>query len=345
MTLQESVSKAVRSPRFWGTVALGQFLSLCITTTNTTTKLMAERGLQIPTSQSFCMYLLLALFYTSYAVGRCGVRGILSAFRERGYYYLALALFDVEANYFIVKGFANTSFLSAMLINACSAPCVVLLSFLFLKTRYRWTHTLGVAITVTGLGLLVLSDVLAKNDFDNDNPLLGNAYCFIAAFLYAISNTLEEYCVRKHPKWEVLAFLGSFGFLINTSQVLILERQELIDMKWSLKAAYAYLGFTIALLSLYSLVPVLIDLTNATFFNISLLSSDFYGLLIGLILFKANNHFLYPFAFCLVIFGLLFYNLQPAPVGIFPSDSENPEIGKVDPSNFGSKPNNSLESS
>ncbi|KAI0220184.1 hypothetical protein L0F63_006724 [Massospora cicadina] len=309
-----SVSKAVRSPRFWGTVALGQFLSLCITATNTTTKLMSDSGLEIPTSQSFMMYLILAVAYTSYAFFNYGAAGHLMVLRERGLYYLVLALVDVEANYFIVKGFANTSFLSAMLINACSAPCVVLLSFLFLKSRYRWTHLLGVAITVAGLGLLVLSDVLAHNDFDtslsnlNGNPLLGNAYCFVAAFLYAVSNTLEEYCVRKHPKWEILAFLGSFGLIINASQVLILERRELF--------AYAYVGFTLALVSLYALVPVLIGLTNATFFNISLLSSDFYGLVIGLLAFNSNNHFLYPFAFALVIFGLLFYNLQPVPVPI-----------------------------
>ncbi|KAJ9051316.1 hypothetical protein DSO57_1005606 [Entomophthora muscae] len=313
MSFREDAVKALRSPRFWGTVVLGQFMSLCITASSTTTRVMADNQLNIPTFQSTIVYLTLAVVFNSYAVWQYGLTGYASAIRSNGLYYFALAVFDVEANYFIVKGFATTSFLSALLINACSTPFVVLLTFMFLKTRYRWTHLLGISFTVLGLGLLVLSDYLATSE-DTASHMTGNAFCFIAAFLYAVSNTLEEYCVRRQPKWEILAFLGLFGLIINVSQVLILERQELSAMTWSLKSGSAFIGFTVAMVLFYMLAPVLIGLTSATFFNISLLSSDFYGLIMGLAFFEARAHALYPIAFSCVIFGLLFYNFQPPPI-------------------------------
>lgn len=328
MTVFQTILNRLQTPRFWVGLILGQFLSICISTTNVTTRLMSEKyQLNIPTTQSFGNYVLLAIVFSCYTLFRVGFAGVWKAFKARGLIYLFLSLVDVEANYFVVKGFANTSFLSAMLIGACSTPSVVLLSFFFLKTRYQWTHLTGVALTVIGLVLLVVSDVITDKNYEGSSPLNGNLYCIIAAFLYAISNTLEEFFVRKHPTYEILAFLGTFGMVINLTQLLIFESGEFKHITFNGQVIGLYAGFTIAMFSLYSLVPVLIGLTNATFYNISLLTSDFYGLIIGLYIFKYVNHPLYPVAFTLVVIGLIFFNIRPV-VSRFDSvsNTELPDI-------------------
>jgi len=216
---------------------------------------------------------------------------------------------DVEANYFIVKGFAKTSFLSAMLINAFSTPGVVILSFVFLNTSYQWSHYFGVLLALIGLFLLIVTDILTDKGYDGENPVLGDLYCIAGALLYSVSNVTEEFFVRKHSKWEILGFLGFFGSTINGFQLFILERQELASISFSLQIVELYTGFTLAFFSLYALVPYLIGTTSATFYNISLLTSDFYGLILGFFVFKAKAHPLYPIAFGLIIIGLLVYNL------------------------------------
>ncbi|KAI9291186.1 DUF914-domain-containing protein [Neoconidiobolus thromboides FSU 785] len=302
----------IKDKKFWLAIALGQFLSLCISTTNITTGSMAQKyEMNIPATQSFVNYILLFIVYNTFLIYKYGIREYGSVLKNRGWIYLILALFDVEGNYFIVKGFGNTNYLSAMLINACSTPGVVVLSFLFLKTRYRWTHIVGVLFCLIGLIMLVLSDVLLDKDYPASNLLLGNIYCIIGALFYACSNTLQEFMVRKHPNYEIIAMIGLFGMIISGIQLGALERDEFVHANWNSGTIGLYCGFTIAMFCLYSLTPVLIGMTSATFFNISLLTSDFYGLILGLIFLTVSTHIMYPFAFICVLLGLIIYNVYP----------------------------------
>ncbi len=45
----------------------------------------------------------------------------------------------------------------------------------------------------------------------------------------------------------------------------------------------------------------------------SLLTSDFYGLLFGLFLFNATINKIYPIAYVLIMLGIILYNVRPAP--------------------------------
>lgn len=95
------------------------------------------------------------------------------------------------------------------------------------------------------------------------------------------------------------------------------------------------IGFALFLFTLYSLVPILMRLSSATIFNLSLLTTDFYSLLFGLFLFHykvsrekekggcllrtrvlVSNHAfqfsaLYFLAFALVVIGVLIYHQAP----------------------------------
>jgi hypothetical protein len=76
----------LRTPRFIKAMLLGQFLSLCITATNTfTTKLAQEHNVNAPTAQSLINYVLLAIVYNTVQIFRRGPRRWLRVLLRRGW--------------------------------------------------------------------------------------------------------------------------------------------------------------------------------------------------------------------------------------------------------------------
>ncbi|KAF9208823.1 hypothetical protein BGZ49_007379 [Haplosporangium sp. Z 27] len=312
---------------------LGQILSLCITATNifSTELTQGDNPVSIPTTQSFLNYVSLGLVYTSITIYKKGFRGWIEIMRRRALYYIIFALIDVEGNYFVVKAYNYTSLLSVMLLDAWTIPCVVILSVFFLKMHFvRW-HYLGVFLALVGMGLLIWSDMKAGKNYPGMDAAKGDIFCIIGATLYAFSNCGQEYLVRQMPMYEVVGQLGLWGTIINGIQLAILERQELQNIEWNGKIVGWILGFDAAMFLMYSLSPLVFRLSSATFFNLSLLTSDFYGLLFGLFLFNAKINNIYPIAYVVIIVGIIVYNISPAPVPKFePRLVENDNIDEIE---------------
>ncbi|KAG9141357.1 hypothetical protein Leryth_001811, partial [Lithospermum erythrorhizon] len=134
---------------------LGQLLSLLITSTGFSSSELARQGINAPTSQSFLNYVLLALVYGSIMLYRR------KPLKAKWYYYLILGVIDVEANFLVVKAYQYTSITSVMLLDCWTIPCVIVLTWLFLKTKYTLRKLTGVVICVAGLVLVIFSDVHA----------------------------------------------------------------------------------------------------------------------------------------------------------------------------------------
>ncbi|KAF9987558.1 hypothetical protein BGZ65_003111 [Modicella reniformis] len=298
---------------------LGQSLSLCITaTTLFSTKLaQGDNPVSIPTSQSFLNYLVLGIVYTCITLHKEGLRGWFEILRHRSLYYIVFALIDVEGNYFMTKAYSYTSLLSAMLLDAWTIPCVVLLSVFFLKIHFiRW-HYIGVFICLVGMGFLIWSDMTAGKDFPGSDNLKGDLFCLAGATFYALSNVGQEYLVRQRPMYEVVGQLGFWATIINGIQLAILERGELQTINWTGSVIGYIIGFDIAMFLLYSVSPILLRRSSATFFNLSLLTSDFYGLIFGVFLFNAKINELYPISYVLIMLGIIIYYIYPAPEAQF----------------------------
>ncbi|RKP06049.1 solute carrier family 35 member SLC35F1/F2/F6, partial [Thamnocephalis sphaerospora] len=300
----------LRSPRFIKALLLGQLLALCITATNTfTTKLAQEHQVSVPTTQSFLNYVLLALVYNTIQLGRHGWRHWFKVLRTRGWIYLILGLVDVEANYFVVLAYQYTSLLSAMLLDSWAIPCCMILSYFMLKSRYRWLQYAGVALCLAGAGLLFKSDLEAGKEVPGSDILRGDLFCILGATLYGFSNVLEEKLAGQFELPEVIGMLGLFGSIVSGIQLAILEREALRTMPLDGAVVGYIIGFDICLFCLYSCAPILFRLSSATFFNLSLLTSDFYSLIVGLFVFNSQVNAWYSGAFVATVAGIIVYNL------------------------------------
>uniref|UniRef100_A0A453LAM5 Solute carrier family 35 member F1 n=1 Tax=Aegilops tauschii subsp. strangulata TaxID=200361 RepID=A0A453LAM5_AEGTS len=195
-------------------LALGQFVSLLITSTGFSSSELARRGVNAPTSQSLLNYILLALVYGGIMIYK---RQLLTV---KWYYYLILSIVDVEANYIVVKAYQYTSLTSVMLLDCWAIPCVLFLTWIFLKTKYGLRKLFGVGICVAGVVLVVFSDVHAsERKSKGPSPLKGDMLVIAGATLYAVSNVTEEYIVKKSSRIEVMAMLGVFGAIISGIQI------------------------------------------------------------------------------------------------------------------------------
>ncbi|CAG9529757.1 unnamed protein product [Cercopithifilaria johnstoni] len=297
--------------RTFRNIVYGQILSLCLCGTGVSSQLLSNRGVNTPTAQSFLNYFLLSFIYGTMLVFRKGENAFLPVLRKRGWRYLLLAVIDVEANYIIVYAYQFTNLTSIQLLDCSTIPMVLLLSWLFLSTRYLLTHIIGVGICLVGIAVLIWADALEGKDVSgSSNRVLGDVLCLTGSVLYSVGNVGEEFLVKQNSRVEYLGMVGLFGSIISGIQLAALEHRDLASISWSGTIVLYYLLFAICMFLFYSLVSVVIQKASALMFNLSILTSDFYTLVFGLFLFKYEFHPLYFVSFTLVLIGSLIYSIR-----------------------------------
>ena len=97
---------------------------------------------------------------------------------------------------------------------------------------------------------------------------------------------------------------------INGAQAGIFDRASFRTATWNANVGGYLTGYTLILSFFYSLAPILFRLTSAAFFNISLLTGNFWGVAIGVKVFHLRIHWMYPIAFVLILVGQVIYFLR-----------------------------------
>lgn len=313
------------TPDFWLLIVIGQVLALCITATNTFTQFLANAHTNIPAFQTVFNYILIFLIYTTIFMLRDGPAVFFRVLLKDGWKYFIMAFLDVEGNYFTVLAYRYTNVLSAQLINFWSIVCVVTISFLLLKVRYKLFQIIGILICCAGMGILLASDhITGSNGGHPENAVKGDLFALLGATLYGTSNVFEEWLVSKAPMHHVLSYIGMFGMIINGVQAAIFDRKSFQDATWDSHVAGWLVGYTLCLTLFYTLAPIILRMGSAAVFDISLLTANFWGVIIGIYVFGFKIHFLYPIAFVCIIIGLVTYFLSGSLLG----DSKKPWLGE-----------------
>lgn len=221
-----------------------------------------------------------------------------------------------KKNYFVVLAYRYTNILSAQLIGFWAIVIVVTLSFLLLGVRYHWSQLVGILVCVGGMGILLGSDrIRGTNNGPTTDKLKGDLFALLGATFYGLSNLTEEFLVSKRPLDEVLGQLGFWATLINGVQATIFDRASLRAVRWTPTLGAYLSGYNLSLFLFYSLAPILFRLASAAFFNISLLTANFWGVVVGLRVFRLSVHWMYPIAFTLILLGQCVYYLAKTVLG------------------------------
>ncbi|KAK0056673.1 solute carrier family 35 member F2 [Biomphalaria pfeifferi] len=310
----QALLKLLCSRQFLESLFLGQFVSILLCGTGVFSGLLQNEGVNVPAAQSFLVYYALGLVFTTQLAFNQTERNLLKLLKSTEIFkYLLIGIIEVEANFMVVKAYSYTSVTSVQILDCFSIAAVLLLSRLWLHTLYRWCHYLGVTISVVGLGVLVAADVITgKNKDEGSDIALGDSLVIIGAILYGFNNVAQEYVVKNYNKSEYLGMVGLFSTVVSGIQVIILEREELSNINFvSYKVALPWFGYFLFLFLIYTCMSWVIQKTSATVTNLSLLTADFYALIIGIFIFGYSFHALYVIAFFVVLFGVAVYSFQP----------------------------------
>lgn len=239
-----------------------------------------------------------------------------------------LSFFDVQGNYFTVLAYRYTTILSAQLINFWAIVLVVLLSSTLLHVRYHPSQIAGIVVCIGGMGILLGSDHItgASNygSVSRGNQLKGDLFALLGATFYGMSNLTEEFLVSKRPLYEVVGQMGFWGTLIIGTQAGIFDRNSFRTATWNGPVGGYLVGFTLCLTLFYSVAPLVFRLASAAYFNISLLTTNFWGVVIGVRVFGLHVHWMYPIAFVCIVGGLVIYYVGKQVLG----EARKPWLGK-----------------
>lgn len=217
-------------------------------------------------TQNFAMYLSLSAFLLARCLSKntklhVGVFPIPFDKKTAWWKYMIVAVVDAEANFLIVKAYEHTTILSIMLCDAMAIPAVVVISMLFLHSKFSWRHYVAVLMCLLGLSVMILHD-WKKAASGGTHRILGDVMALGSAILYAISNTCQEVLV-KHDDWkEYLGMVGVGGAVISFIQLLLTERQALMEVQWSSSIILFLLGYIACLFCMYVITAVGIDYDN-----------------------------------------------------------------------------------
>ncbi|KAI3070606.1 hypothetical protein CBS147353_6741 [Aspergillus niger] len=324
---QDNVLAYLATKEFYITLFLGQVLAITNTACSTFSTLLVSEGTSIPAFQTFFNYFLLNAIFTPYTIYCYGLKGWTRVVLQHGWKYIILAFCDVEGNYFIVLAYRHTTMLSAQLINFWAIAVVLIVSFTILRVRYHITQVLGIMICIGGMGFLIASDRITGADdgnYSRADLIKGDLFALLGATFYGLANTGEEVFVSTAPVYEVLGQMAMYGMVINGVQAGVFDRNSFHNAIWNFQVGIYLTGYTLCLASFYCMVPLLFRLSSAAFFNISMLTMNFWGVLIGVGVFHYTIHWMYPIAFALIILGQLIYYLGRRVLG----EARKPWLGR-----------------
>lgn len=242
------------------------------------------------------------------------------------YWYALLAFLDVQGNYLFNSAYYFTSITSVALLDCWTVAWVILFTWIFLGTKYSLWQFLGAAICCVGLGLVFLSDA-GVGGGGGSNPLMGDILVIGGTIFFALSNVGEEYCVKKNSLPEVLAMLGLFGMVFSVIEIAIFEWKDLEAVTWSTDLILTCVGYMTGFCIYYTLTPVMLQNSGATLFNLSLLTTDMWAVVIRIFIYQQHVDWLYYVSFSVVCIGLFVYSKTEKN----PDQSPEPEYGTHNP--------------
>ncbi|KAI4356409.1 hypothetical protein L6164_000434 [Bauhinia variegata] len=305
MNCCSAIAEWVRSHatlRVLGLLLLGQVVSLTMAIESLTSSLVSDLGVYAPLSLSLFTYASLALVYGSILLYR----------RQKllvpWYWYLPLGFVDVQGNYLVNKAFQYSSITSVTLLDCWTIPWVIILTWIFIGTRYSLWQLAGAALCILGLGLVFLSDAGVDGGDNGSRPLLGDVLVVAGTLFYAMSNVSEEFCVKKKDRVEVVCMIGVFGLLVSIFEVSVLELKTLESVKWTAEIVLAFVGYGLASFAFYTVAPFVLKFSGSTLFNLSLLTSDMWAVVFRIFFYRQEVDWLYFLSFAIVVIGLIIYS-------------------------------------
>lgn len=173
-------SNSGRSPPL-GNLVLGQVLSICLTISNTLNQILNFRyKVDLAALQTTTVYVLVAtLFWFTlmhFSVDYFWTRNIKSKIPIT----IIISALDSAASMLALHSYGYVSMPTVTLLSTFSTPTVMLLSWLFLSTKYKKSNILGAFIAISGVAGASIYQLMNISQSSDSQTSSSEGYiCFI----------------------------------------------------------------------------------------------------------------------------------------------------------------------
>ena len=139
----------------------------------------------------------------------------------------------------------------------------------------------------------------------------GDILCLMGAFLYAVSN-VSQHLVQNHSRVEFLGCIGAGGAICGIFQLFIFGHSEMEEIaSLNIINILLLIAFVALLFTMYSTTSFFLQYADAVLFNMSLLTSDVFGAILGYFFFSTRFSGLYLLSLAFIVGGVYFYGEGP----------------------------------
>ncbi|GKZ01386.1 hypothetical protein MPSEU_001089400 [Mayamaea pseudoterrestris] len=245
--------------------------------------------------------------------------------------YLPMACLDVYAQYFFLTSLRYTTLTSVTLLDSIAIPTAMLLSSVVLARKYRCAHFVGIFSCFVGIFMDVFQDYTAEDETGTggadlqDYPfkIRGDVLAIMGAVLFGCQEVLGEVAVRNlGGSNEYLSMLGFWASMIAFGQSYISEKDQVTqffaahDQRYCGKeqAWILLVMYIISNTCYYHGVARFLQISDAAFFNLSLLTGCVWSVLFGVLFLDRAPKPLFYVAVFFIIVGVFTYEMASTPV-------------------------------
>jgi solute carrier family 35 protein F1/2 len=260
--------------------------------------------------------------------------------------YALVAIFDVYANYTTILAYKYTTITDVALFDAMAIPSSIIVSRCFFGRKYTKIHFFAVLACGVGIALNVWQDyredekVAAEDDsLESDqekyiaaeypHKVAGDALAILGGILFGISNTLAEVTIKDSSLIEYLGLMTLFASIIASIQAIFTERGEIITFYGQSSSSSSasdattctkaegelfFSLFAIGGMVTYAGVAFFLQISDAAFFTLSLLTGDAWSVIFSIFAEGIKPPPTFYIALAITLSGVIIYENAPSPV-------------------------------
>lgn len=289
---------------------LGQILSICLTAGSSFhNRLVYKYGLQLEALEMVFVYSVVSVLFWFYHYRLTSSSFHISKLKTKLVDLLVISANDFCATILALKAYSYISLPLVALLSTISTPTVMLFSIMILKAKYSWKKIAGAGLSVIGVLGICIYDLLNLRKDPSSNlessslAYVGYAFAISSAIFYGAGNVLSEKVLKEGVSLaEFLALNSSFSsvfsicYLYSKFTILVVtsfrgfrQGRDVVEIfNGSTRTTALFLGYGVAMISFYSLMPVLMISSSAALLNLSLLTFNFYTIGIEVLVFQKS---------------------------------------------------------
>lgn len=224
--------------------------------------------------------------------------------------YLVVSVCAVSGDYTAIKAYDTTSFSSALIFITTVVFWVAPLAYFVFGRKINWIQFLAIVISMGGSVCVFIADGTAGSKW------LGNVLALSSAILYAILTVLQELLVHNDSLHLYLFRFSTGAAPIAAILSGAIEWKTIRDYNWTIESGSLIVLYSILLAASDFMSPFVMQYSDATTMNISMLTSNFYSLAISILAFGQKASWLYLVGFfCVPIAIVIFTVFAPKEEG------------------------------